>query len=307
MQEVECIFCKASQAVRPFQGENGYTAVQCDGCGLVFVSPRPTIKEMKALYQGQETKVDLSAHLSQRDNKSIQARRSLRFIRQHKSTGRLLEIGSAAGYFLNEARLAGFEVQGLDLTRQFCEFTRNVFGLPVFEGILADAPFQEASFDVIYMRNVLSHLAYPIDEFRHLHRLLKPGGVVVLETGNVAELPPDVAGELELPDHLYHFSQKTIGQLLHETGFEVISTRRFTLVYALASVRWLSGVFARSKDVAADVKPTPAPRNLPSKLPRSYLLKKLRAYIAQFVRYDLGAILPNKNKRCTLVVVGRRR
>lgn len=264
---------------------------------------------MKELYQGQETKIDLVAHLTQRDFKTIQADRCLKFILPHKNGGRLLEIGSAAGYFLAQARKAGFDVQGLDLTHQFCRFSRDVLNLDVFEGTLAQAPFRQGEFDVIYMRNVLSHLADPRHEFETLFKLLKPGGILVLETGNVAELSASTAGELELPDHLYHFSEATIRQLFEQTGFRWLKTNRFVLLASLGIVGWIRQLAVKftGSTGSQDTRRPSSAQGLPTRLPQSRTTKRMAAHLAQFLRYDLGAVLPKRGHRCTLVMVAQRR
>jgi len=308
MEEVNCVLCDIDDT-RPYQEEGGYQSVQCNRCGLVYVNPRPSIDEMKQLYQGQETKINLHAHLNQRDFKSVQARRCLKFILPHKNSGRLLEIGSAAGYFINQARTAGFEVQGLDLTRQFCEFSRDVLRLEVFEGTLAQAPFEDQRFDVIYMRNVLSHLANPVHEFKVLHRLLKPGGIVVLETGNVAELPANDAVELELPDHLYHFSEATIKQLFEAAGLQGLKAHRFVLLDSFKIIQLAIKLSGKLKQMVSppSVKKPAGDNNFPTQLPKSHLALRMSAHLAQFSRYGLGSVLPKTNQRCTLVMVAQRR
>jgi len=309
VETVDCILCERSE-VELFKEENGYRAVRCKVCGLVFVSPRPSIHEMKALYEDQETKVDLHRHLASRDTKTAEARRALATIRRHvPHGGRLLELGSAAGYLLWEAKHQGFDVQGLDLTHQFVEFARNVLGVPAFEGTLRDATFADASFDVIYHRNLMSHLAWPLEEHRILHRLLRPGGYIVFETGNAAELAADDAGELELPDHLFHFSESTIVKLLQASGFTWVETRRHTLIDQLAPVRKGISAITNRLPVSTTGPRTGARRPLrplPTRLPPSRWTTRLKAAAHQFLRYDVGTWLPHENQRCTLVVVARR-
>jgi SAM-dependent methyltransferase len=301
MDPVGCIFCKDSSTIL-YKEENGYRAVACSECGLVFVNPRPSIDEMKKLYEGQETKVNLSRHLLDRDLKCILARRCLRFIHRHASKGRLLELGSAAGYFLLEARKMGFDVQGIDITPQFVTYCEKVLGIPAFEGILRDAPFEKNSFDVVYMRNVLSHLDAPLDDLGILFGLLKPGGYLILETGNVAELPASRVDELELPEHLYHFSEKTIAMLLCRSGFALERIDRFTLLSDLGPVRWMGQ--------GSKKKITPPKRTetqIPSVLPKSRFTKRVAAQVSQFARYDLGRVFPKRSRRATLIAVGRKR
>jgi SAM-dependent methyltransferase len=286
--------------------ENGYRAVRCVRCGLVYVNPRPTIDEMKALYDGLETKIDVAAHIRRRDVKTAQAKWSLRTIRREKPHGRLLEVGSAAGYLLFEAKKLGYDVQGLDITRPLVEFSRNVLGVPTYEGTLRNAPFAEGSFDVVYMRNVLSHLAHPRDEYAHVRALLRPRGVLIFETGNVAELTPEVAGSLVLPDHLYLFGEATIRRLLELTGFSCRAIARYGLVEHLGPVRALGALFARPSE-SGGARSLPSPSS-PEKrvLPRSTLGGRLEGAVGTSIRYGLGQVLPQRARRCSLVVVAER-
>jgi SAM-dependent methyltransferase len=304
MESVDCILCEGAP-VEPYAREQGYQAVRCVGCGLVFVSPRPSIEEMKALYEGQETKVDLYRHIASRDAKVAEALRALRTIQRYRQRGRLLEIGSAAGYFLWEAKRRGFDVQGLDITRQFVEFSERVLGVPAHEGTPRDAPFADSSFDVIYHRNVLSHLAWPATEFLTMARLLRPGGHLVFETGNVAELPLELAGDLELPDHLYHFSESTIRRLLDRTRFRCLEVRRHVLIDSLAPVRSVIRRFGSLRRNRTARSPAPV-RALPDSLPASHARSRWTAEVNQFVRYDVGRLLPSTGHRCTLVIVAQR-
>jgi SAM-dependent methyltransferase len=261
--------------------------------------------EMKRLYEGQETKVNLLEHLSRRDHKCTQARVCLELVRRHRAHGRLLEVGSAAGYFLWEARKLGYDVQGLDITRQLVDFSRDVLGVPTVEGTLRGAPFAAGAFDLVYHRNVLSHLADPCEEFRIMHRLLAPGGLLVFETGNAAELPAAEAGELELPDHLFHFSEATIRELLERTGFHTVEIHRYALVTRFPAIQWLVRRFSTNRSEKPEATKALA-RLLPRSLPPTRPGARLASTLGQFLRYGVGACTPGQGRRCTLVVVGVR-
>ena len=304
MEHVLCEICGVDDA-QPYKSENGQQAVQCRRCGLVYCNPRPSIAEMKQLYDGQETKVNVRAHLYQRDRKTIEARACLDLIQRYRQGGRVLEIGSAAGYFLWEARKRGFAVQGLDLTQKFVEFSERVLDVPAFEGTLQSAPFAAQSFDLVYLRNVMSHLAYPREELLTIAHLLAPGGHLVLETGNVAELPAAEAGELELPDHLYHFSEENLRALLATAGFRWVATHRYVLADQLAGVRKLGERFKKASPSKRRVEPRPI-ADSELTLPRSRLVSRIAAHVITAGRYKLGAVLPASGRRCSLVIVAER-
>jgi SAM-dependent methyltransferase len=257
---------------------------------------------MKQLYDGQETKVDLRAHLKERDLKTVQAEACLRLVARYAPRGRLLEIGSAAGWFLWAAQKRGYTVQGLDLTQRFVEFSEQVLGVPAFEGTLASAPFAAGSFDVVYLRNVMSHLAYPRSELATMARLLAPGGHLVLETGNVAELAPEAAGELELPDHLHHFSEANLRTLLAMAGLDWIDTHRYVLLDQLPGVRRVKALFERLGRPRAQ-----APvRDEELRMPASHLARRLAAEAVVYGRYGVGNMLPAAGRRCSLVLVAKK-
>lgn len=303
LEHIDCPLCEVDDT-EPYAPENGYLAVRCRRCGLVYLRERPTIESMKALYQGQETQIDLRSHMRDRDWRTALAKRLLAMLRRHRTGGRLLEIGSAAGWFLAQAREAGFHVQGLDLTAQLCEFAQNVLGIPTFEGTLRHAPFAPGSFGVVFMRNVLSHLSDPIGEHRIIHDLLEPGGLLMFETGNVAEISAKRAGMLELPDHLFHWGESTIRTLLDRSGFRTLECKRFVVLHE-------HPLLVRARDGLKVIRPNRArarrevPRAL-TEMPASTLRGRVVGELRQRIRYDLGARVPAAGQRCTLVVTAQR-
>lgn len=310
MESIHCIFC-GDAGTRPYHDENGYQAVSCVRCGLVFVTPRPSEAEMKQLYEGQETKIDLGRQIRKIEAATQEARSALRLIRRHAPSGRILEIGCAAGWFLREAARQGYQATGVDITRQLVAFARDVIGVDAREGTLTSVPFDPGSFDVVYHRNVLSHLAYPLESFRRMRELLRPGGLVVFQTGNVAELPGERwAGtdELDLPDHLFHFGEPTIRLLLDRTGFDTLEVHRYALV---AHDPWLRALARRGRPSAPGPRassPTPAaPFEPPAQAPRPRFLKQVEAIADQVLTFGVGSIAPSRGRRCTLIVVGKAR
>ncbi len=313
MEAVSCIFC-GDVGTRPYHAENGYQAVSCEGCGLVFVTPRPTEREMKQLYEGQETKVDLGLQIRNVERAVYEARRALDLIGRYKSSGRLLEIGSAAGYFLREAVRRGYDPTGIDITGPFVRYATEVLGVDAREGTLASVALPPKSFDVVYHRNVLSHLAYPLDAFRAMHALLRPGGVMVYQTGNVAELPGERwagTNELDLPDHLYHFGERQLRRLADRTGFETLDVQRYALLLhepAPRAARFrLQSFFRKNHEPAPKTKDKAEAFVVPNEVPRARLLHNLEVLVDGTLTYGVGAVAPKEGRRATLIVVARAR
>jgi SAM-dependent methyltransferase len=100
--------------------------------------------------------------------------------------------------------------------------------LHVVQGTLETADLPEAHFDVVTMWDVVEHLTDPRRALQQVHRLLKPGGVVVLHTIDVDSGFARLMGArwpwlMEM--HTYYFSRRTLRAMLERCGFHVVSDR----------------------------------------------------------------------------------
>jgi 2-polyprenyl-3-methyl-5-hydroxy-6-metoxy-1,4-benzoquinol methylase len=120
----------------------------------------------------------------------------------------------------------GYDAWGLELSAPIAEEARRRLGADrIHIGTLEDAPYQPAQFDLITFWDVVEHLPDPIDALRRAHRLLRPDGLILVETQNVESRFARLMGRrwqhFKQAEHLYHFSPSTVGRLLAAGGFEV--------------------------------------------------------------------------------------
>ena len=78
-----------------------------------------------------------------------------------------------------------WQAVGVELSAQACAVAREQ-GLDVAQGSLRQAAFADEDFDVVTLWNVLDHMTQPLDEMREVHRILKPGGMVLMRVPNAA-------------------------------------------------------------------------------------------------------------------------
>ncbi len=96
--------------------------------------------------------------------------------------GAVLEVAPGPGYLAIElARLGGFRVTGLDISRSFVRMaTENAAraGVPVTfqHGNAAAMPFEPDSFDFLVCRAAFKNFTEPVRAIDEMHRVLKPGG-----------------------------------------------------------------------------------------------------------------------------------
>ena len=149
---------------------------------------------------------------------------TVEFIRKFRSSGRLLEVGCAYGFLLEEAKRA-FDVTGIELAEEAADHCRRsglrVLTGPVDEGRLRDL----GVFDIIVMLDVIEHLPSPRDTLSLLAEHLNPGGIIVITTGDFGALSARLAGArwrlMTPPQHLWFFSQEGMRRMASSIGLDV--------------------------------------------------------------------------------------
>jgi len=140
--------------------------------------------------------------------------------------GRLLEVGSYLGLLLDRFRAAGWDVTGLEPDRPVAAWSRKRFGLHLLERTLPCPDLPVGGFDAAVMLHVIEHVPDPGAVLRELRRLVRPGGMLVLETPRFDSLMFKLLGRRErsinnCPGHIYFFTVPTLSRLLEQNGFAV--------------------------------------------------------------------------------------
>ncbi len=138
--------------------------------------------------------------------------------------GRLLDIGCGVGKFIEMMSDLGWKAEGLDTDPLVVENCR-ARGLRAKEGTLEKQGYPDNYFDAITLKHVIEHIYDPIRLIKECHRILKPGGKLVLLTPNLESLGHKKFRHLWLgldaPRHLIVFTAKTLSEAIQRAGFEV--------------------------------------------------------------------------------------
>ena len=214
-----------------------YDIVRCSKCSVIQLSPYPQSNEMEVLYKKYYNfgtlEFETYSRLRSFFFKSFIYRLWMYIdgdISFHLLTGRgrLLDVGCNEGRGLQIYRKNGFEVEGLEpnelaakaaIKKGFKIYTKNL------------ESFQPSdSFDVVVLSNVLEHSLHPIEMLRHTAHILKSDGQIWVSCPNVESWQRKLFGRYwinwHVPFHIVHFSQKTLTNILKETGFEIQEIRQ---------------------------------------------------------------------------------
>jgi SAM-dependent methyltransferase len=237
--------CCGSESWHELFSENDVHLGQCPTCDLLYIKEMPAPdNRMTEIEEGHYAgSLEMLSAARQLEGERIMEARFQSFVdlgQQHVSTGRWLDIGCGTGLLLQLAQRAGFEPEGLELNDDRRRTAEQVGGFTVHGVPVEDAGLPDDSFDVISMINVFSHLISPAQTFRELGRLLRPGGIVVMATG---EMTAGVAKShmltWNLGDHLYFLGERTMDEYADRIGFEVAHHTRRWLPDEMFSREWL--------------------------------------------------------------------
>jgi len=197
VRDVRCDVCGATSselfALRPPRTDVLHRRfVRCRECGFVYADPRATAEEAQRFYESISSRGSgslASSIGSDEWNDAVAVRRrrleaGAAALDQNRSI-RFLDVGFGDGTSLAAAAELGWEPYGLEYAEWLVDAARERLGLEnLVCGDVAEAPFEPASFDVVYSWHVVEHVLDLDEWFGAVARILRPGGVLVLGTEN---------------------------------------------------------------------------------------------------------------------------
>lgn len=158
---------------------------RCPGCGqLASQSTEARYLETMATFNHPGFNLPSPKEIARR--REVAGRRFVRIaalLRKRPADTRLVDVGCSRGQFVQYAAEAGFRAEGVEPAPTIAQAARDL-GLNVHTGLLEEIGFPDASFDVASLFEVVEHLKSPLPLIRECARILKPGGLLLISTGN---------------------------------------------------------------------------------------------------------------------------
>ena len=145
---------------------------------------------------------------------------------EYVKSGKLLEIGSAYGFFLDLAKYK-FETLGFEISPEAVDYAKNQLGLNVKNEDFLNYPLEKLdSFDAVCLYDCIEHLLHPENFIEKIAKVTKKGGHIFVTTGDIDTLVPKLRGKkwrlMHPPTHIHYFSRKSLSALLEKNGFRVL-------------------------------------------------------------------------------------
>lgn len=236
IEHIACPFCGSRQAI-PWAEERGFTAVRCADCRFVYCNPRPALALI-------DSAVRTGSHGPEARGLKVTSRRIDAKVRRYRRVFAemfddlwhrgepiaWLDVGAGYGEVIEAVTAlapAGSRIEGLEPMGPKASQAR-ARGLTITEDYLRP---DHAKVDVVSIVDVFSHIPDFGEFLATVRQVLKPGGELYVETGNLADLErrDEFPGELGLPDHLVFAGEKHLLGYLERFGFEVVCIRRWRI------------------------------------------------------------------------------
>lgn len=223
-EEVDCILCGEKGPASVFWPDKGRgDIVRCLRCGLVFRTPRRLEQSI-----GQ----DFAEHWTENrppffllDYREHSLGKIARWaLHRHPAPGSILDIGSSYGTLLGMFPESWVRV-GIEPSGTACGVARE--RLPkaqIIHSLLGDASLADELFDVITMVDMVYYLPFPLRDLMMVKRLLKPGGVLIIEAQNFANRGY-IYRWLRHPfsdTWMYFYTPSSLERVLKKNGMEIV-------------------------------------------------------------------------------------
>jgi SAM-dependent methyltransferase len=255
---VPCNLCGADDFDIVFRAGQAQSnqIVRCRACGLMYANPRTSPLDAAAVAAHDP---EYLAQMLQRphdlrmDKEALQVRDYIdttELLRRcFPARGRLLEVGCGLGFLLDHFRRDGWRVQGVDPDPLMARHAQQVLGLEVAATTLPQAGLAEASFEAVLMMNVIEHVDDPAATLRQAYRLLKPGGMLVVETPRLDSMMFRLFGPRErnvaCEGHVYFFTTGTFAAMARRGGFALVQSKVVGRSMTLDRLLWHMGQISR--------------------------------------------------------------
>lgn len=223
--------CPICDIVQPFiyKGKvQRFEVISCPQCGLVFLDPIPSKKELDEKYTNSYANVLKRSLIFS----TLWELQEFMFISPDKyvlkqadiPTKKILDVGCGKGNFLLKLKKK-WDVYGIEVTELALEEAKQKVGEDrIFAEELSECGFGDEDFGVVTLWHTLEHLENANTIVKVIHRILKKGGLLFIDVPNLLSLSSRIFGSqcsFFTPEHILYFSKKTLVRFLEKNGFQV--------------------------------------------------------------------------------------
>lgn len=251
MQDIKCVVCGSTTNKQldfvPSYGK--YNLMECDECGLRYLlSEKFETLDDDSYWDDVNRKIYAMPGVL-KEFKKKQFKYLKNILKLSPPNKRFLDVGCGNGIFLNNAKLNGFEVTGIEPSSIAVDLCKQQYGFSPTLGYLDVNSDLPKDFGALSAWDVIEHVADPKDFLKICHAHLIQGGIFILETPDESSwvrkliniidvvkkfLKIGGASKIYYPSHRYYFTHKAMNILLNNAGFTNVKIYKEHSIYSKA-------------------------------------------------------------------------
>lgn len=248
--------------------------------GIIFLGKMPDVQEMESYANEQFTEGAYKDYLDAKQLKLLTANERLDKISAYSSGKKILDIGCAAGFFLEAAKARGFEVRGIEFASAAIAEASPEVRDKIIQGNIPEVLGRwKNEFDIITAFDIIEHMLDPVKFVSDVKKALRPGGLLVIstpDTGHYLRYLMRAHWPMLQPfQHTVLFSRDAMRAMLLAGGYQdvqVHATHKFlTPLYLAKQLR------ETNRMLAAVMTP------LLAAVPRALTARSFRINIGEFI------------------------
>lgn len=212
-----CIVCQKNHwriAIKGKINEKKYTIYQCNNCELGVIDLIPSIDYHKNT---------IDFYVNNQNLFNVYMKEILDYVLYYKTKGKFLDIGASIGLLAHQAKNKGFDVEAVELSKAAIEYGRKTFNIKYYDKDILSLNLKAETYDVITINHVLEHLNNPNNFLKEVHRIMKPGGILVLAVPNFGSISAQILKQrwasLQPREHLLYFTPDTLSKIMQKQKF----------------------------------------------------------------------------------------
>lgn len=236
-----CPMCRAGDGrllQERLQGGKLWGLVRCRKCGLHFTSPQPSGPDIAGFYSGAYHG-DIRVAGATEKVFGEKFNNYADWIQGFVIRGRALDIGCSTGLLVRILRDRGFQAEGIELNDESASWGRRQYGVTIHSEPLHDGMFEEGTFSLIVMADLLEHTPHPLEYLGLVCRILSKEGYLFVTLPDIRSLESRywyLVSKLtrrealwrtcHFPLHIWEFTKPTAENCFRQAGFEIAAFTR---------------------------------------------------------------------------------
>ena len=234
-QSIECDFCKSKNIeIKNRNSEsNLYKCKKCNSLFRKYFLPVSTDYSSKYFIEDYKNQYGKTYEEDEENLKAL-AKSRLETIKNIKPTGKILDLGSAMGFFLKEASLNGYETEGIEISEYAANYCVKNLNLNVYNVSLLDFEYKENEYDIITAWYVLEHICDFEKLLKNILFSLKDDGIFAfaMPNGN------GISGRFNKnyfkivpPDHAFETNPKALDKFFKKYSLKKMYLKNQSVYY----------------------------------------------------------------------------